>query len=171
MVAMWTDAEREELRQELSVLAGMLHSKDTDVSSRASSRIKDMVLASNPAQVLFECACAEGDLECAVTKSPTLTTGEVVRSRAHNGRAHYVQRPNQDLIASVDGLVEGLVNNVRRGSPHGKYFSCYALAQLAWSNQRNSVLIPSVHDLLHFKAFFPAHTQLLHAACFFLTLS
>ena len=54
---MQDEAEREERRQELSVLARMLHSEDTDVSSRASSRIKDMVLASNPAQVLFECVC------------------------------------------------------------------------------------------------------------------
>ena len=54
---MQTEGEREEVRRELHVLARMLHSEDADVSSRASSRIKDMVQASNPAQVILECAC------------------------------------------------------------------------------------------------------------------
>lgn len=44
-------AGREELRRELVVLAGMLHSDIAEDSSRASNRIKDLVLASNPAQV------------------------------------------------------------------------------------------------------------------------
>jgi hypothetical protein len=54
------------------------------------------------------------------------------------------QRLNQDLIVNVDGALEGLVDIVRRGSIDGKFFACYALAQLAWSNQRNSLLIPLV---------------------------
>ena len=54
------------------------------------------------------------------------------------------QRSNQDLIAGVDGAVDGLVNILQRGSPDGKYHACYCLAQLAWSNERNSLLIPSV---------------------------
>jgi len=45
------DKDREELRRELVVLARMLHSEVAEVSASASSRIKDMVLASNPAQV------------------------------------------------------------------------------------------------------------------------
>lgn len=55
---MQSEGEREELRRELHVLARMLHSEDTDVSSRASRSIKDMVLASNPAQVILECVRA-----------------------------------------------------------------------------------------------------------------
>ena len=54
------------------------------------------------------------------------------------------QRVNQDLITSVDGAIDGLVTVIRRGSAGGKYHACYALAQLAWSNQRNSLFIPSV---------------------------
>ncbi len=54
------------------------------------------------------------------------------------------QRSNQDLIAGVDGAVDGLVNILQRGSTDGKYYACYCLAQLAWSNERNSLLIPSV---------------------------
>lgn len=45
--------------------------------------------------------------------------------------------------------MHGLVSNVRRGSPQDKYFSCYALAQLAWSHKPNSELIPSVCCLPH----------------------
>ena len=54
------------------------------------------------------------------------------------------QRQNQKLIANVDGLIDGLINLLRRGSLAGKYYSCHALAQLAWSNPSNSLLIPSV---------------------------
>ena len=54
------------------------------------------------------------------------------------------QRMNQDVIVSCDGAIDGLLDILRRGSEHSKYYSCFALAQLAWSNQRNSLLIPSV---------------------------
>ena len=34
------------------------------------------------------------------------------------------QRQNQKLIANVDGLIDGLLNLLRRGSLAGKYYSC-----------------------------------------------
>ena len=100
---MQTDAESENLRREVQVLVRRLHCENASLSRDAVCRIKDMVLASNPAH-----------------------------------------RLNQDLIASCDGAIDGLVDILRRGSEDSKYYSCYALAQLAWSNQRNSLLIPSV---------------------------
>jgi len=66
------DVDRELLRGEVVHLVRHLHSERVDMSRMAASRLKDLVLASNPAQ-----------------------------------------RRNQDLIAGVDGAIDGLVNIAR----------------------------------------------------------
>ncbi|KAJ1490189.1 armadillo-type protein [Baffinella frigidus] len=57
-------------------------------------------------------------------------------------------RANQDAIGAQEGCLEGLVNLVTYGSDEGTFAACHALAQLAWSNARNSFRIPAIPSTL-----------------------
>jgi len=83
-------------------------------------------------------------VRCLHSEDPILSRNGACRLKDMVVASNPDQRSNQDLIAGCDGAVDGLVNILQRGSPDGKYHACYCLAQLAWSNERNSLLIPSV---------------------------
>eukprot|EP00802_Teleaulax_amphioxeia_P006765 Tamp_06770.p1 GENE.Tamp_06770~~Tamp_06770.p1 ORF type:complete len:499 (-),score=75.51 Tamp_06770:1141-2433(-) len=87
-------------------------------------------------------------VRCLHSEDPILSRNGACRLKDMVVASNPDQRSNQDLIAGCDGAVDGLVNILQRGSPDGKYHACYCLAQLAWSNEWNSLLIPSTPGAL-----------------------
>lgn len=133
------DVDRELLRGEVVHLVRHLHSERVDISGMAASRLKDLVLASNPAQRRNQdlIAGVDGAIDGLVN------IARYLRRCLRSCRCCY-KHPRAHRMTLPCFLFCFHPQTTRHGSKDGKYFACYALAQMAWSNQRNSVLIPSV---------------------------